>query len=363
MFTKEAGLSLLEVMLALLMGSLVILGIAQLFGQAGAAYRLILSQSHSQEVADFSLRQIGSRLQFAGNFGCATGARLNNLRAPWQHLFEFDIRSPVQLVGHRQFTQSNWMSRLPVSKPVNNGLTYIARRGINSRFYQPDSAVKPGLLSANSDVLVARQSRPPFFRLAEAQTGAAALSILLEDHNRDGRLNLADLDNFGFGRGRDPIVWVGDCRHQVVFRVTGVKLAGDRALLYHKAGRSGDGFENKQANLLPAGEWFSAQGRVGAIETSLFYVATGTAARVGFPKFSLWYKQGVQAPQELVEGVEQLRLFAGLDTDGDSVANHYVEASEVVDPAAIRTIRLALLVGDAGSDPQAFTRTLHLRNP
>ncbi|MEO5365603.1 MAG: PilW family protein [Magnetococcus sp. WYHC-3] len=76
------------------------------------------------------------------------------------------------------------------------------------------------------------------------------------------------------------------------------------------------------------------------VATVIFYVGQG---RSGEP--ALFRQAGESAPEELVEGVEQLQILYGEDTDGDGRTNRYLAADGAgLDFSRVVSLRLALLV-------------------
>ncbi len=62
--------------------------------------------------------------------------------------------------------------------------------------------------------------------------------------------------------------------------------------------------------------------------------------------------------QELVEGVENMQVYYGEDTDGDSVANIYRKADTVTNWSNVVAIRIGLLVRTPGNvDTYVDTKT------
>jgi len=96
---------------------------------------------------------------------------------------------------------------------------------------------------------------------------------------------------------------------------------------------------------------------------------------------------GSNTPGILIEGVENLQILYGEDTDNDDIANRYVSASNVTVWNAIKSVRIALLVSTVqninskdtrqysllnsppvgpfsdGRGRRVYTRTILLRNP
>ncbi|MBO9715980.1 MAG: PilW family protein [Pseudoxanthomonas sp.] len=67
---RAAGLSLIELMIALLIGTILILGVTQVFGASRAAYQLSEGMSRVQENGRFALDYLQRDIRMAGHFGC-----------------------------------------------------------------------------------------------------------------------------------------------------------------------------------------------------------------------------------------------------------------------------------------------------
>ena len=68
---KQQGLSLVEVMIAITLGSVLTVGIVQLFVANSETHRLMMGQSRMQESARFAFDFMGRSLQRAGYRGCS----------------------------------------------------------------------------------------------------------------------------------------------------------------------------------------------------------------------------------------------------------------------------------------------------
>ncbi len=101
-----------------------------------------------------------------------------------------------------------------------------------------------------------------------------------------------------------------------------------------------------------------------AIVTTTYSIQTGSS---GGP--SLFRNDGA-VDQELVEGIENLQILYGEDTDGDLVADYYVDAASVADMAQAISVRLRVvartletnLTTDGGRITRDFISTVTLRN-
>ena len=98
MKTIQIGLSLVELMISLAVGSIITVGIVQLFSENSKTYSVMIGQSRMQESARFALDFISRDIQKAGYRGCFS----NNEQLYWTILnatdlpYEFDLRNGVK---------------------------------------------------------------------------------------------------------------------------------------------------------------------------------------------------------------------------------------------------------------------------
>lgn len=101
-----------------------------------------------------------------------------------------------------------------------------------------------------------------------------------------------------------------------------------------------------------------------AVVTTIYSIQTGSG---GGPAL---FRSTDGVNQELVEGIEDLQILYGEDTDDDFVANYYVEAASVTDMAQAISVRFTLIartlednLTDTGARvTRNFTSTVTLRN-
>ncbi len=124
--------------------------------------------------------------------------------------------------------------------------------------------------------------------------------------------------------------------------------------------------------LMPQGSWIMLQVRVqpGNLTGDLSKVYTGDAFtyRVTSRRYTIQtganglpalFMDTGNGAQELVEGVENMVVLYGEDTDSDGTANRYVRASSVGDMANVVSVRISLLIQSLEDfltpSPQAYT--------
>ena len=356
----NAGFSLVELMLALALGLVVVTGIVQLFVGNSQTYSVLNGQARLQENARFAMEFISRAARSSGFFGCApqTVNIVKGLRGNWNAIPEFDMTQAVQgYNGNGDGTWSPTLATLPRTSGATNVNVYIPGNGIDT------NEIAPG-----TDVLVLRGIQSPGQRLTQVlqPTGDPIIT--------------APGGNPGFGV--NDIVLVSNCEQAVMFRVTGMNVAGDEATLLHATSAAGTLYENADNVDSPTGQvpfTLSFLGRsygqdasVGALETTYFFVAPGLGLdNDGNPTSALWQKVGSAAPVELVQGVEDLEVLFGVDTtlaDGIANANQYVDFNDVPDPNQVVSLRVSVTVSsvdtvDGGNLlTRTFSKTLLLRN-
>lgn len=366
----DSGFSLVELLLALLLSSLLILGTGQLFISINASWRLAEGQFRLRENAWLALHFIADGIRSAGFLGCNSQSLIQStLRGGLQEAFEFDIAKPLAGIGGVAGGWERSLHLLPVAKPHDNGRSYIPGHGIKMTAWQQGAAHTPaqsGLPVPDSDILIVRRMSSALFRLAEPVQADADLVLIIDDLDADGSSTLHDLNNFEIPKNTAPILMISNCRQATVFRATDIRVTGNRARLAHEVATTNAPFTN--ADAVFTGTSYVLPAYAGGINTSLFYIATGTGLNNREQAvLSLWRKQGAHAPQELVAGVERLRFFLGLDTDGDKAPNIYVPLSASAPFSQVVTVRVWLAVNSLdviGSEllRRVFVRTVQLKN-
>ena len=91
---------------------------------------------------------------------------------------------------------------------------------------------------------------------------------------------------------------------------------------------------------------FDTDAAVSAIVANTFFIKPGEGVnREGDHPFSLWRKAGTGKPVELVEGVENLQVLYGVDTNNDDVPNQYLTANLVIPNFVdVVTVRISITV-------------------
>jgi type IV pilus assembly protein PilW len=344
---SQSGMSLIEMMIALTLGSIVTVGVVQLFVGSSQTYKLLVGQSRMQESARFGLSFIGRAVRFASYKGCFSTNQgvVTTLNPPASLPYEFDIRTGVDGFNSTSpqppVDPGTWAPDMEAVLPSLTGGVYSPPSAIAAGTGIDTDSITPGtdiLTTRNLSLNEAKLLRPP-----AGQTGPLVVNM----------------PTGGLGFDVDHLAMISDCENATIFRVTDLDLNDD--LGFASAGRATIGhdlvdtdiYRNSFLKLANVNSFDTIDAQVNAIETNIFYIAPGAGVNnLGNTPLSLWRKMGIERPVELVEGVENLQLMFGQDTDSDGAPNQYVPANMVVDYNEVVTLRINITVNsvdDVGS--------------
>lgn len=347
-FRRQGGMSLIELMIALLISALLALGIIQIFAATRTSADMQQGLSRVQENARFVLQYLERELRMVGFMGCGSDAGRDEQLSFVNHLSQFDgtvpggnkfrfqrqmeaftkgsMTAPSELATQpilggtdvlilRIFSQES----VPVlsSSQASNNLTLAIGNPGAAFLPTPGDTVLMGLQNCRSaDVFAAS--------LSGTSPGATISAAGATSPN-------AYLDPSVTSCGSAPCPW--DFRLSNAF-LTAQPLAGPTVL----------------------------NAEVHRAEYYAFFIKNNDA---GIPSLYMWrFKRDEPAlttsPEELVEGVENMQLRFGVDTSagGDGTIDEYRTAEEVLAGAtdeaviddnwrAVLSVRIGLLIRSA----------------
>jgi len=358
---RRTGFSLVELMISLALGVVVAAGLVQLFVDSARTYNLVSGQSRMQESARYALEFISRGARSAGHIGCAPEMDniVRGLRGNWGLIPEFNLTLTVE--GFEGNDDGTWTPPL-TSLPRTEG-------GANLNVHTPGNGIDTNVITPGTDVVVFRTVQYPGQRL---------MTVLQPDGDP---VVSAPGGDPGFGIG--DVVLVSDCEQGAMIRVTGMNVAGNQATLLHATAATGSFYENSSVidgpvgtipfTLSFLGHSYGRETSVGAVRTTIFFIAPSTAVdSQGNNPSALWQKEGIGAPVELVSGVDDLEIQYGIDTtlaDGILNVNRYVDFDDVPDPGQIVAVRSTVSVSsiEAVTDDgqqlrRTFSKTILVRN-
>lgn len=293
--TTARGFSVVELMVAMAISLLLLTGVVAIFGNSKSSYETTDRLSRVQENGRFALDRMVYDIRRSGFVGCArvpsyAGSSLNQQTNVRWNFLESPIRG-FQAIG------AAWTPALPAIPALN-------------------------VLEANDAILVRVPARDTQPARVTVDMGLPANPLNVD--------RPADFQT-------DDLVLAYSCEGQAVFHVSGV--AGNS--LNHDASGSLPGNASDRLSFP-----FRTNSEAVPVEAILYYIRpSGADATIN----SLWRAVISRAdddlvPEELVEGVEQMQIQYGLDTNGDRIADNYVTADLVPDWSDVYSVSISLLV-------------------
>lgn len=295
---KQRGLTLVELMIAMTIGLLLLGGITSIMISSRQTYRVNEALSRMQDNARFAFQVLSRDIRMAGYFGCVGSdvTPTNTLNGPTDFLWNFK----QTIYGYEATSATAW------------NLT-------------PDSSITSPL--GGRDIIVVRG--------ASGDGTSAPVKVL--DHpggTPPGSANLKVSDASGLKES--DVVMVTDCLGAAVFQITGC-CAGTPGFdnVIHNTGSPSIVPGNLTKEL---GKEYTG-GEVLKITTRSYYIRTNDAGRP-----ALYRKVGTADVEEVVEGIENMQIQYGEDTNGDITADIYRGADAVADWSKVVSVRVSLLM-------------------
>lgn len=290
-WSRQAGLTLTELLISVTLGMFLVAGVINVFLGGLTTFRTNDALARIQESGRYAMEVLRRDLRQAGYFGCrqslapevprTEGAltpgfirnTLNPAPTPTTDLLAWDYGFGIGLGGFSAVDPdggSGWVPAVPANSMITGALDHS------------DMVVVSGAKGAGLQVRSHPGGNPP---------GSAAIILWEANH----------------GLQQDDVLMVTDCTSGAVFNIS---APPNSASLQHNTGTG------------TPGNWTTALGRsfagadVFRIEKSAYYVANGANGRPAL----------FRNDEELVEDVERLRVFFGIDQTGDRSIDEYLRA-------------------------------------
>ena len=303
---NERGFSIVELMVAMAISLLLLAGVVSIFVSSKSSYETNERLSRIQENGRFALDSIMSDLRASGFVGCARqptylSTSLNNATTlQWNFL-----AGPV--MGFQATGANTWSPAMDTSIPTP---------------------------LSGSDVLVVRvpvRERTSMPLVTDVGSPTNTLQIAA------GTTNSVQTGD---------IVLAYSCEAISVFQVS--NYASSTGVISHAILASSATLPGNATDTLNY-SYRRAVTQVVPVETVAYFIAP--SSRIGDPSdpapagtTSLWRRRGMDVVQELVEGIEQIQVQYGVDTNGDVIVDTYRTADAVTDWNDVISVSVALLV-------------------
>jgi type IV pilus assembly protein PilW len=318
----HAGLSLIEVMVALAISAILLFGLSQIFIGSKNVYRLQEGMSRVQENARYVLQYLESNVRMAGYMGCGNDTDLTT-KAGSPPAFVNHLRPITSGVGVVPIQQAALLSAERFQRPIEayaySGGSIDNQNpalGAAGDWTPALDAPEPlGLAGADlpikgSDVLV--------LRLVSADSTA-----LVGDFNMPaGQFRVADPSKVKVGQ----VYAITNCANARIFKASavdagsGTVTAGPNENKLRFTSDDTSTWTGSYANMQFNQSGSGLNAEVHPADYLVIYV--GLRAADGVPVLKVMGADGV--PQEVAEGVEMMKVELGVDTDADGTIDKYV---------------------------------------
>lgn len=308
----EKGLSLVELMVAMVIGLFLIAGVTKVFLDSKRTYSFQQALARVQENGRMAMEFIGRDVRMAGYSGCASG----------------DYSS--------------------LTNTLNNAtsLNYDFSRGVNG--YDVGASV-PAALSAlspaplaNTDVLILKGPLGDGVKIVSNNNSA---QLFAQVTSTDSGACADNTDRIS-GICKADILMVADCSKARIFQAGNIQTTGGTPpafnITHPASGTPGNAISSWGGASASSSENFGTDAEIIKMNTVYYYIATGAGGRP-----SLYQSIAPNPGVEILEGVENMQLLYGRDTGTDLVPDQYDTATAVSTASAwdkVGAVRVQLLM-------------------
>ncbi len=277
---KQNGLTLIEILVAMVIGLFLLAGVMQIFLGSQRSYRLQENLSRMQENGRFAMDFITRDIRMAGSMGCVETADVESL------LVTYPTSDPMAIFN--DFT-----------------------KGISDDVFPLGDTFDP-----NTDQITIKSMLPSDIFLKPL--GTLTPEQVIESQKKGSNL----LVNANTILNKNDIVMVTNCDKADIFKITDLDTQRER--IAHKD----DTKATFQSDYRQDAQIYTANFVTYGIKDASLYRRLNGAAR----------------KEVLVENIENMQVLYGEDTNGDHTPDYYVSADRVVDMKKVISIRISLLI-------------------
>jgi type IV pilus assembly protein PilW len=301
---RQQGVTLIEIMLAMVLGLLVVAGLLQLFVGSKVSYNLQEGLGRLQEDGRLAMELVAADIRMAGQNGCRRDlAIIDNSGVG---AFLADITVPIEgfdAVG----TGLGATYAITATDPAPSASASDWLPNLNGNLL---GDVVPG-----SDAVVVRYMGTREFPLTAVSSDTVYTAL-----------------GHTFPNGTSPILMAADCQQASIFQPSAVN--DTTGTITHAAWTSPEGMNDNHI-------------RIGRVVTVAYFICQSAGGGPALCRSQLQASNGSWgAVEELVEGVENMQILYGRDTTGDGGVDDFVAANAVGagNWGAVVSVRLSLLV-------------------
>lgn len=323
--SAAAGLSLIELMIAMVIGLVLLMGLVQVMSASRTAYQLSTGVARTQENARFAVDFLQRDLRMAGHLGCVNDqARMQPSRPSGSDASRTGVNLWFLSSAERQARSYNALTGTKLPLRFDIGMQGFEAQGTAPGDVRTLAAGTPVAGTANqwspalpteianlspiagSDIVIVRYLSRDAVLATMARTAANTFRVTPEAYGRE----VSTTNSTGlFG--------LGDCDEVTLFASNAVDAGTGAVTVAALDGLNLSGVIDEEATQVRSAN----RPMLYRAEVYVFYVAAGSGRNVdGTSPPSLWRARAINTAgtigwniEELVEGVESMQLLYGMD--------------------------------------------------
>ena len=316
MYIKQKGLTLVEMMIAFTLSSILMLGLFQIFNSNKQAFGMQGGMARVQEGGRIGMEFLSRDFRNAAFMGCSTGGLSSNF---------------INNVNPAKYADGAVKQAITIFDGDQailgfDNVTAIAS-GSTLDGFGLAIGTSAGNVISGTDIIVLQGAKPC--------SGGKVVS------GGTGTANIKIADAAACGLTQESIVIVSNCTTSEAFGITNNPLssgASDKDTLSHAA--------NLNVNVKLTGT-YDDDSYIYKPSSTLFYIGNGASGEPSLFMKTLENETaatGAYGTHELAEGIEDMQFLYGEDTDDDGAVNRYVAAGTAsLDMNRVIAIRTRLL--------------------
>ncbi|MGH8321276.1 MAG: PilW family protein [Gammaproteobacteria bacterium] len=319
---REAGLSLIELMIAMVVGLILLAGVIAIFVSGKRGYGTNSAIAQVQENGRFALDFIRNDTRMTSYMGCTTTARTNNILNPVGQLYGFLL--PVYGFEYSNTDPSTATSAAPYV--ITSETPVAASMGGGNWTPVADATLPVNAIPGSDALLLYTAVGNPVYVTAPTAGGVIPVS-----------------DSTGFVP--DQLAVITDCLRSTVFQMSATTNTTPGTLTVGSGGAPGPG---NVSTSFAVGYEMGAQ--VLTADAILYYIGQGQDKSPALFRVDVLPNGSINpTPSELVPDVENMQILYGVDTTGGSLStpNAYLDAAQVDATnnwANVLSVQIGLLV-------------------
>lgn len=294
---RQSGFTLVEIMIAMVLGLIIVAGVIQIFISNNQAYRVTDSHSKLQDNARFALEVLSRDIRSAGFSGCRAIEDMNVVTIA-------DAPVPATIDANTVITG-------------NNGSPTV---------WTPALPAVLGAVVVGTDVITVQRGQ------------SCGGNLVGNIGSSNGNIQIFNPNTCSVSAG--DVLMIADCTDAHVFRATNASTGtGQQTIAHANSSNQANHFCKRYPSLPHAGSCNAGDAKLYDFDAELLVFSSATYfirnGANGNP--ALWvYNNNAAAsgnnPIELIEGIEDMQIQYGSDTNDDDIVDNYRDAN-VVDAA------------------------------